>query len=72
MIGTYLPTFCDVPPPGGQKGRTMMNPISKEYLLLFNAITSAEETLSQLRESLIEAQRQAEELFLEEHEPGET
>ena len=50
----------------------MMNPISKEYLLLFNAITSAEETLSQLRESLIEAQRQAEEMFLEEHEPGET
>ena len=50
----------------------MMNPISKEYLLLFNAITSAEETLSQLRESLMEAQRQAEELFLEEQASGET
>ena len=72
MIGIYLPIFCDAPPDGGQKGRSIMSAISKEYLLLFNAITSAEETLSQLRESLIEAQRQAEELFLEEHEPGET
>ena len=49
----------------------MMKPISKEYLLLFNAITSAEETLGQLRESLMEVQRQAEELFLEEEEAGE-
>ena len=42
-----------------------MNPISKEYLLLFNAITTAEQTLSQLREFLVETQRQAEELYLE-------
>ena len=48
-----------------------MNPISKEYLLLFNAITSAEETLCQLRERLMDAQRRAEELYLEEPDPEE-
>ena len=42
-----------------------MTLLSKEYLLLFNAVTDAERTLSQLRESLLEAQRQAEKLFLE-------
>ena len=47
-----------------------MNPISKEYLFLFNAITDAEETLSALRERLIAAQQQAEELFLEEEDPS--
>lgn len=47
-----------------------MKPISQEYVLLFNAITDAEEILSQLRETLISAQRQAEELFLEESEPS--
>jgi len=41
-----------------------MKSLSKEYLLLFNAITDAEETLAQLRESLMAVQRQAEELFL--------
>lgn len=43
-----------------------MKSIAKEYLLLFNAITDAEETLCQLRTRLIEVQQQAEELFLEE------
>lgn len=43
-----------------------MTAISKEYLLLFNAVTDAEKTLAQLRESLLEVQQQAEELFLEE------
>lgn len=42
-----------------------MKPISKEYLLLFNAITDAEETLLKLRETLMFAQRQAEELYLQ-------
>ena len=44
-----------------------MTAISKEYLLLFNTITDTEQTLSHLRETLLEAQRQAEELFLEEN-----
>ena len=48
-----------------------MNPISKEYLLLFNTITRAEESLSQLREELMSAQRQAEELYLERSGPEE-
>lgn len=43
-----------------------MTVISKEYLLLFNAVTDAERALARLREALLEAQRQAEELFLEE------
>ena len=46
-----------------------MKTISKEYLLLFNALTDAEEALCQLRERLMEIQRQAEELFLEETDP---
>lgn len=48
-----------------EKGMTYMQTITREYLLLFNAITDAEEALYQLRVKLIEAQRQAEELFLE-------
>lgn len=47
-----------------------MKPLPKEYLVLFNAITDAEETLSQLRTRLIEVQQQAEELFLEETDHG--
>ena len=43
-----------------------MTAIPKEYLLLFNTVTDAERALAQLRETLLEAQRQAEELFLEE------
>lgn len=42
-----------------------MKTISKEYLLLFNTISDVEETLRQLQESLVAAQRQAEELFLD-------
>lgn len=41
-----------------------MKSISREYTLLFNAITDAEETLRQLRTRLIEVQQQAEDLFL--------
>ena len=48
-----------------------MRNISQEYLLLFNAITDAEETLAQMREDLIAAQQQAEELFMEETDPAE-
>ena len=40
-----------------------MNTLTKEYTLLFN--TDAEEALRQLSLTLMEAQRQAEELFLE-------
>ena len=45
-------------------GYQMLN-IPREYLLLFNAITDAEESLRRLQLSLIEAQRRAEELFIE-------
>lgn len=45
-----------------------MKPITKEYLLLFNALTDAEETLRQLRETLMFVQRQAEELYLQDEE----
>ena len=43
-----------------------MNPLKKEYLLLFNAITDTEEALRQLRADLMAVQQRAEELFLEE------
>ena len=43
-----------------------MKDISKEYLLLFNTITNAEETLRTLQATLMAAQQQAEALFLEE------
>ena len=43
-----------------------MKPISKEYLLLFNALTDTEETLRQLQARLLDIQRQAEELYIEE------
>ena len=45
-----------------------MKTISKEYLLLFNAISDAETVLRLLGEALIAAQQQAEELFLEDEE----
>lgn len=41
-----------------------MHEITQEYLLLFNAVTDAENTLLRLRESLIAAQQQAEELYI--------
>jgi hypothetical protein len=47
-----------------------MKPIAKEYVLLFNAMTDAEEILNQLRRSLIDIQKQAEDLFLEEQDPN--
>lgn len=47
----------------------MLN-VTKEYLLLFNAITDAEETLRQLRSNLIAAQQRAEDLFVEEDDSG--
>ena len=43
-----------------------MKTITKEYLLLFNAITDLEQTLEHLRQELLDVQRQAEELFLSE------
>ena len=47
-----------------------MQTISKEYALLFNAITDAEEILAQLRQTLIDTQRRAEELYLEQEGEG--
>ena len=41
-----------------------MDTPKKEYLLLFNALTDAEEALRQLCNDLISAQQRAEELFL--------
>ena len=51
---------------------TNMKTISKEYLLLFNAVTDTEESLRQLREKLVAVQQQAEELFLEETDPAKS
>lgn len=43
-----------------------MEPITKQYLLLFNAITDAEAQLQEVRCRLLAIQQQAEELFLSE------
>ena len=48
-----------------------MDTIRKEYTLLFNAITDAETALEQLRQQLMAAQQQAEELFLAANEAQE-
>ena len=45
-----------------------MQKVSKEYLLLFNAITDAEESLRRLQARLIDAQQKAEELFITDDE----
>lgn len=47
-----------------------MQPISKEYLTLFNAVTDAEETLQRLRTDLMAAQQQAEDLYIADEEPA--
>ena len=49
-----------------------MKTISKEYLLLFNAVTDTEESLRQLRENLVAVQHHAEELFLAETDPAKS
>jgi hypothetical protein len=41
-----------------------MQSLSKEYLVLFNALTDAENTLLNLRASLINAQRLAEDIYI--------
>ncbi len=47
-----------------------MQNLSKEYLVLFNAITDAEESLRRLRARLIDAQQKAEELYIAGHDAG--
>lgn len=41
-----------------------MENLSKEYLLLFNAILDAENTLESLKERLMKAQIDAEEIYI--------
>jgi hypothetical protein len=52
----------------GKNRRYYMAEISKEYVLLFNAITETEQALRQLQERLMFVQRQAEELYLQAEE----
>ena len=47
-----------------RKDEYHMQKVSKEYLLLFNASTDAEESLRRLEAKLIDAQQKAEELFI--------
>ena len=56
----------------GQERMVTMNGLTEEYLLLFNAITDAEQSLDRLREALVYAQRQAEELYLRRTDPPAT
>ncbi len=50
-------------------GRKEVRPVTKEYLLLFNAITDAAERLEQLREQLLAVQCAAEELYITREDP---
>ena len=45
-----------------------MQKVSKEYLLLFNTITDAEESLRRLQARLIDVHQKAEELFITDDE----
>lgn len=56
----------------GQERMVTMNGLTEEYLLLFNAITDAEQSLARLQEALVYAQRQAEELYLRRTDPPAT
>ncbi len=47
-----------------RKERFFTMKLTKEYLVLFNAITDAEESLRILRERLMAAQQKAEELYI--------
>lgn len=47
----------------GKKGQCKMD-ITKEYLVLFNAITDIEQALESLRLRLIATQQEAEELYI--------
>ena len=42
-----------------------MHNITKEYLLLFNTLTDLQEELQHLRDRMLQAQADAEELFME-------
>ena len=57
---------------GYRKDDQFMPNVSKEYLLLFNAITDAEEALCQLRQRLMSVQQRAEEIFLEESDSADS
>ncbi|MDY3282694.1 hypothetical protein [Dysosmobacter sp.] len=46
-----------------------MENLSKEYLLLFNALTDVERGLRELRERIVAAQQTAEELYISGGEP---
>ena len=41
-----------------------MSEITKEYLVLFRAMTQAEQALEELRQKLMDAQRLAEEIYI--------
>ena len=47
-----------------------MQKVSQEYLLLFNAITDAEESLCRLRARLMDAQRKAEGMYIAGNDAG--
>ena len=53
-----------------RKDEYQMQKVSQEYLLLFNAITDAEESLCRLRARLMDAQRKAEELYIAANDAG--
>ena len=59
-----------VPNEGDGRKESIMENLTKEYLLLFNALTDVEQVLRELRERVISAQQAAEELYISGGETG--
>ena len=53
-----------VPHNGEGRKETIMENLTREYLLLFNALTDVEQVLRELRERVVSAQQAAEELYI--------
>ena len=53
-----------VPRNGDGRKETIMENLTREYLLLFNALTDVEQALRELRERVVSAQQAAEELYI--------
>ena len=53
-----------VPRNGDGRKETIMENLTREYLLLFNALTDVEQLLQELRGRILAAQQAAEELYI--------
>lgn len=66
VTGRYRETLPPPPHTAWDAGREAdeMSNITQEYLVLFRAVTEAEQALETLRDRMIEAQQLAEEIYI--------